>query len=297
MNYQEVYHKLIEKARNENRVKNGDVYHEAHHIIPSCLGGDGKCSQWRYHPNIVLLTAKEHFLAHRLLYFLNPQNPKLVYAYWAMCTLTENGRDYKISAREYSRIREDYSKFKSEELKGTMTGELNPFFGKKHDPAWIEQHARYLSENFSGSNSPNFGKKRTLDSKAKQGQTRKEKNLPSSMKGKTHKEESKKLMSEKKQGVYDGKKNPMFAKNHKSDTILKLREKALARKKVTCEHCGKVCSVSSFSVHHGPMCTTKLKKDDIKNRMLVNEYSKKWHKGTNWGSYYLYKKELLTVIP
>lgn len=293
MNYQKIYNQLIERARNQNRVKINNFYYEAHHILPVCLGGNGKCSQWRYHPNIVLLTAKEHFLAHKLLYFLNPDNTKLVYAYWAMCSFTKNGRNYKISSREYSRIREEYSKLKSNELKGVMVGELNPFFGKKHDPLWIKQHGEYLSKNFSGENSGRYGLKRTQEDKTKQSQTRKNKKIIPWIVGKQHKEESKKLMSEKKQGVFDGEKNPMFGKKHNQETIEKIKQKALSQKKVTCEHCGKICSISNYSQHHGPICTTKQKKDDIKNGMLVGEYSKKWHKGTNWGSYYQYKKELL----
>jgi hypothetical protein len=292
MNYQLIYNQLIDKARSENRVKREDRYYESHHILPKCLGGDGKTSQWRTHPNIILLTAKEHYIAHKLLYFLHPNNTKLVYAYWAMASYVKEGRQYRITASEYERIREDYSKHKSEQLKGTMTGESNPFYGKKHDTEWVKNHAKYLSENFSGENSPLFGTTRSEESKKKQGDTRKKKNLIPWIKDKTHKEESKKIMSEKKQGVFDGEKNPMFGKKHKISSVQKQRERALKQEKKKCEHCGKVCSVSNYTQHHGLSCTTKQKKDDIKNGMLVQEYSKKWHKGTNWGSYYQYKKEV-----
>jgi len=62
MNYQRIYDELIQRARSENRVKGGDVYYEAHHIIPKCVGGKGKYSQWRTHDNIILLTVREHIL-------------------------------------------------------------------------------------------------------------------------------------------------------------------------------------------------------------------------------------------
>ena len=61
-------------------------YWEGHHIVPKCLGGLGHARQ--KHPNIVRLTAAEHFIVHKLLAELFPDNPKLVYAFWAMCTVS-----------------------------------------------------------------------------------------------------------------------------------------------------------------------------------------------------------------
>lgn len=62
MNYQRIYDQIIERAKCENRDKGGEIYYEAHHILPKCLGGEGHETQWKFHPNIVLLTAKEHFI-------------------------------------------------------------------------------------------------------------------------------------------------------------------------------------------------------------------------------------------
>jgi hypothetical protein len=45
----------------QNRIKNENEYYENHHIIPKSLGGANNTE------NLVLLTAKEHFLAHWLL--------------------------------------------------------------------------------------------------------------------------------------------------------------------------------------------------------------------------------------
>jgi hypothetical protein len=82
MDYKKIYDDLISKARSENRIKNAGTYYEAHHIIPKCLGGEGTVNQWKKHPNIILLTAKEHFVAHKLLCEIYPNEPKLISAYW-----------------------------------------------------------------------------------------------------------------------------------------------------------------------------------------------------------------------
>lgn len=103
MNYKRIYDSIIDKARLENRTKKSGVYYEAHHIIPKCLGGTGKAFEWRTHVNIVLLTAKEHFLCHRLLCLIYPKERKLVYAYWGLCNQKSTGQlnRYKPSSRAY----------------------------------------------------------------------------------------------------------------------------------------------------------------------------------------------------
>jgi hypothetical protein len=76
MNYQKIYKNLILKAKRENRNKNNGVYYEKHHIIPECLFKErtrnGISGFVEGNPedknNLILLTAREHFIAHVLLY-------------------------------------------------------------------------------------------------------------------------------------------------------------------------------------------------------------------------------------
>ena len=113
MNYQKVYDQIVDRARKENRQKlKGGTYYEAHHIVPKCLGGEGKTSQWKTHPNIILLTAREHFICHWLLVRAYPNEPKLVFAFWGMCNLKnrEQGGRYTPSSRTFSEVRELHSK-------------------------------------------------------------------------------------------------------------------------------------------------------------------------------------------
>ena len=85
MNYQKIYDRIVQRAKFENREKGKDIYYEAHHIIPKCLGGTGRTFDWKWHDNIVLLTAKEHFICHRLLHTIYPNNIKLQFAFEMMC--------------------------------------------------------------------------------------------------------------------------------------------------------------------------------------------------------------------
>lgn len=78
MTYEEFINNILEtRGRNEC----GDEYYETHHIIPKCMGGSNDKE------NLIDLFAREHFEAHRLLALENPENEKIIYAWWAMCTL------------------------------------------------------------------------------------------------------------------------------------------------------------------------------------------------------------------
>jgi len=98
MNYQLIYEQIIKNGK--QRELNG--YVEIHHIIPNCVGGTDDDS------NLVRLTAKEHFIVHKLLYEIHPNEHKLQRASWMMMTMkSEMGRNYHVGAREYQRLREN----------------------------------------------------------------------------------------------------------------------------------------------------------------------------------------------
>jgi hypothetical protein len=121
MNYKKIYDSICGRAKFENRTKGKGIYYEAHHIIPKCIGGSGKATQWRTHENIVLLTAREHFLCHRLLCEIYPKNIKLASAFWGMC----NGRAYETQRERYkpsSRVYEIAKKNHAEAMKTLLTG-------------------------------------------------------------------------------------------------------------------------------------------------------------------------------
>lgn len=160
MNFKKVYDSIILKAQNENRVKQSSIYYEAHHIIPECMGGKGDTTQWKWHPNIILLTAKEHFVCHRLLCKIYPSEDKLIYAFWQM---SNQKNQYQLlrhvpSGKAYSEARELHSKvvskrminrIVSEETKSRQSAKLKGMPGKnkgKKLPPASEERKRKQSE-------------------------------------------------------------------------------------------------------------------------------------------------------
>ena len=89
MNYLKQYNLLIETRRQLKRKRRKNItglYLEEHHIIPTCLGGLDKKN------NKVLLTWREHYVAHVLLYEIYKDECKeyqisLGWAVWSMCRI------------------------------------------------------------------------------------------------------------------------------------------------------------------------------------------------------------------
>ena len=89
MNYQEIYNRLISRAifENRQRLKKTDlnyIYYESHHILPKCLNGTDEKE------NLVLLTGREHYIAHQLLIKIYPKNYKLLHAAIKMTVNSKN---------------------------------------------------------------------------------------------------------------------------------------------------------------------------------------------------------------
>ena len=123
------YNEYIQNILNtRGRFACGEEYCERHHIVPRCMDG----SDEDY--NLIDLYAKEHYEAHRLLAEENPDNQKLVFAWWIMSTksATTNGR-YELTAEEYELAKIALSKAQSKAKKEQFANKENhPMFGKAH---------------------------------------------------------------------------------------------------------------------------------------------------------------------
>lgn len=95
--YSKYYYSIVNNAK--SRTIRGNIYTEKHHIIPKSLGGDNSPS------NLVKLTAREHFICHRLLARITTgQNRnKMVHALWRMCNSLKS--DYKVNSKTYEAAR------------------------------------------------------------------------------------------------------------------------------------------------------------------------------------------------
>ena len=115
MNYLSIYNLIVSNAKSTNRRKRKHtdekyVYYEKHHVVPKCVGGTDDTH------NLVLLTAREHFVAHQLLVRIYPTEHKLVFALRRMCS--NNNVKHKRNNKEYEWIRKRIAKESSLMQKG-----------------------------------------------------------------------------------------------------------------------------------------------------------------------------------
>jgi len=103
MDYRRVYENLIEKAKLEKRNKREGIYYEEHHITPKSMGG--KDADF----NLVLLTTKEHYIAHRLLTRIYPNVRSILVAFHFMVH-GQQGQSMYLSSRVYEEARELFIK-------------------------------------------------------------------------------------------------------------------------------------------------------------------------------------------
>lgn len=115
MNYRNIYMRIIAHAKSQNRSKKDGNYYERHHILPKSLFPAWKTKK----SNLVLLTAREHFFCHQLLTKIYPTS-QMVYALYAFTS--RPNCDYKITAKEYERIKKQRSIEMSKRMKGNSYG-------------------------------------------------------------------------------------------------------------------------------------------------------------------------------
>ena len=192
---QQTYNEFIENILNSRgRFACGDEYHERHHIIPKCMGGSND------EENLVDLFAQEHFEAHRMLALENPDNEKLVYAWWCMAVqANEHTKErYEINASEYAEVKLAYI----DKLRMRVSGTNNPMYGispkERMDEDTYNLWLSKITEKSSGQNNPMYGKH--------------------------HSEETREKIRKKLTGNMVGEKNPFYGKRHSEETKEYLRK-------------------------------------------------------------------------
>lgn len=112
--YTRWYLALMENAKNHKREKSDGVYYESHHIIPHSMGGIEE----------VLLTAKEHYIAHLLLCKMTDgaDRHKMINALIKMA-FSKSKDQKRYTARSYSLVRKLIAEKNSEMFKGIPKSE------------------------------------------------------------------------------------------------------------------------------------------------------------------------------
>ena len=134
MNYLKVYCNLIRKAENRTLP---ECYTEKHHTFPKSIFGNND--------RIVVLTAREHYIAHALLERIytkrygskNWKTKKMIYAFWAMSN----------QARKYQKRYKNSFLYELKKVKysNQIKGKNNPFYGKKHSKELIHKRSKTFS--------------------------------------------------------------------------------------------------------------------------------------------------------
>lgn len=121
--YTKWYLKLVSKNSNND-------YVERHHILPKCLFPEYKRSSW----NVVKLSAKQHFIAHILLYKMFEKNTK---GYGKMLTASlrmkmHNTDNRYVNSKLYEQVKIKFGKYISETQR------------------WSEEHKQRISQKLKG---------------------------------------------------------------------------------------------------------------------------------------------------
>ena len=207
MNYLKVYCNLIRKA--ENRTP-PEGYTERHHTFPKSVFGENM--------RIVILTSREHYIAHALLekvfikrYGGNDKKAiKMSYAFWMMNHKRfdnyRNSKMYETIRIKKSSLRKGYkhTEESKKKISESRKGQVSPNKGK---PMNLEQKIK-LSEAHKGKLSPKKGIPISEEQKIKISETLKgtkqseetKKKRADNLRGRKRSEETRKRMSEATKG-------------------------------------------------------------------------------------------------
>lgn len=124
------YTNIIDTAMHRPTVR----YTEKHHIIPKCLGGSNKKD------NLVILTAREHFICH-----------------WLLTKMVEGEARYKMLSAMYC-MATQHNELHQRVVPNSRTFEIIR-------ASWATEHSKWLTGRYAGDKNPNYGNKMTEETK------------------------------------------------------------------------------------------------------------------------------------
>lgn len=174
------YKELIEMSKPRGLDKSKvEGYFEIHHIIPRCLNGSNDPN------NLVLLSYREHIIAHLLLHVIHIDSKELFLSFSLMIQVNLQ-EGVIINLDLLSSLKENRSKFMkgdynpmkdpkvSEKVSKKKKGMESTFKGKHHSQSTKKKISESVKKlGLSGSRHPMFGKKHTAESLAKMSRSHK----------------------------------------------------------------------------------------------------------------------------
>lgn len=121
MNYQRIHDEIISRAKCRARPSG---YVEKHHVLPRSMGGSNAKE------NLVILSAREHYIVHWLLYKIY-RNTAMAFAWYRLTHGNKNRRTYVSRTFEYARRARAWA----------VSGSNHPFYGKR----LTDEHRKNLS--------------------------------------------------------------------------------------------------------------------------------------------------------
>ena len=262
--YTKCYYSIIERAKSRDLPK--EVYIERHHIIPKSLGGQDEIG------NLVSLTAREHFICHRLLpkMLTGVSKRNMTFAIWAMMNRDHSKQRsrHKVNSYTYELLKKQVanavsqlhkgktvSKETREKLSKSCAGRLSAFKGKTHS---AEAKQKLSAAHKGKITSPETVAKILESRKHYRHSEETKQKISAGNKGKTttHTVESRQKMSDAKKGKTPtwlvGKPAHNRGVAHSAETVAKLQG---PKPKFKCPHCVSIVGgQSNYNRWHGDNC-------------------------------------------
>lgn len=269
--YYIIYYKIIEQSKSRNI----PGYVEKHHIIPKALGGTND------HFNLVKLTAKEHYICHRLLPKFTSGRAQLsmARAAWRVTHIQIKNQKTFITPSQYEKLRIEAAKASSKLMTGvpksedhkrkisaSAKGRISPFKGKTHSDNVKLQSSIRIRENRDkneGIYSAEAIDKRKLSRSGYKHSEKTKRKISESNKGKTvnFSQETKQKISQTLKDRYKNQEHHLKGKTaHNIGKPRTEAEKAKMsaghqnREMIECQHCGKITPKPNYSRWHGNNC-------------------------------------------
>jgi hypothetical protein len=268
--YSKWYEALIEKAKNRSIPK--DTYTETHHIVPYCISKDNSKN------NLVVLTAREHYIAHLLLWRMDMPakwHNKMMMALWVMTNGSGNSKQkidrsklklrssrlYERFMGERRRITGEASaeRWKNPEYKNNVVTQIKERWNEPEYKARMSKiHKERMNTPEAKEATSNFSKQMWNNRSQEEREeilNKSVRKIAQSRKGKTYEEI---YTPEQIERLHNGRKNRVLSEDAK-ERMKQGRLKGIRKPKTKkpCPHCGKMCAGNMLAKWHGDNCKLK----------------------------------------